>query len=552
MRILIFLMLLLQLIFTGFQVEVTPQEITEVITVEDDVESGGQVIFGAETKKVAHEFEEADSYYAMAPSAAMSAPTRAPAVGAAPFPQDFEEYSPLADQGFIKTSTNPLSTFAADVDTASYANIRRMINDQQRIPPDAVRIEELINAFSYSDPAPEDGAPLAIHTKVATCPWNENHLLLRIGMKAQTIETESLPPLNLVFLIDSSGSMQDANKLPLVKRSFALLTEQLRPEDRVSIVTYAGSASVLLEGAHGDQKAKILSALDGIDAWGSTAGAQGIETAYEIAERFASPSVQTRVLLATDGDFNVGISSEAELIRFIEQKRDMGIFLSVLGYGYGNLKDNKMQALADHGNGNATYIDTIHQARRALVEEMGATLVTVAKDVKLQVEFNPATVEGYRLIGYENRRLANEDFRDDAKDGGEIGSGHGVVALYELIPSGAGELPGDELVYQQKAVSDSADYATVYLRYKEPDGDTATEMKQVVGEDAFADEMDQDFALSAALAAFGLMLSDSDYAGTASEQMVLELIQPMLSTDVGGRIVEFSALVRWSGGLYGE
>lgn len=480
-------------------------------------------------------------------------PGAAPYDGLVPFVEtNYDEYSLLMDPGFAKVLTSPLSTFAADVDTASYANVRRMINSQQKIPPDAVRIEEMINAFSYTDAAPTDGSPLAIHTQVAACPWNQEHLLLRIGVKAAKIDTEALPPSNLVFLIDSSGSMDDPNKLPLVQRSFALLVEQLRPEDRVSIVTYAGNAAVLLEGAHGDQKAEIINAINDIWAGGSTAGAEGIETAYEIAARYAAPGMNSRILLATDGDFNVGINSEAELTRLIEQKREEGIYLTVLGFGMGNLKDNKMQALADHGNGNATYIDSIHQARQALVEEMGATLVTVAKDVKIQVEFNPATVESYRLIGYENRRLANEDFRDDAKDGGEIGSGHSVVALYEIIPAGAAGAQEGTLTYQKSVIEDSDDYATVFLRYKEPSGGSAIEMKQIVGKDTFTEAPDQNFVLSAAIAAFGQLLSGSDYAGDADEQMILELLQPMLSEDTGGRIVELSTLVRKSGGLFGK
>lgn len=462
----------------------------------------------------------------------------------------YEEYTLLKDTGFVNVFTNPLSTFAADVDTASYANVRRMINNQQPIQKDAVRIEELVNSFSYTDAVPTDEKPLAIHTMVAACPWNEDNLLLRIAVKAAKIETDDLPPSNLVFLIDSSGSMDSPDKLPLVQRSFALLTEQLRPEDRVSIVTYAGNASVVLEGVHGDQKAQIINAINDIGAGGSTAGAEGIETAYQIAARYAAPGINSRILLATDGDFNVGINSEAELTRFIEMKKDEGIFLTVLGYGMGNIKDNKMQALAEHGNGNASYIDTIHQARQALIEEMGATLVTVAKDVKLQVEFNPATVEGYRLIGYETRRMADEDFRDDTKDGGEIGSGHTVVALYELISAKKNAAPESTLTYQKSVAGDSTDYATVYLRYKEPDSGIATEIKQAVGVDAYTSMPDNNFNLSAAVAAFGQLLAGSDYAGSADEQMILNLLQPMLTNDTGGRIVELSTLVRKSNGLY--
>jgi len=462
----------------------------------------------------------------------------------------YDEYAPLNDPGFISALTSPLSTFAADVDTAAYTNIRRMILHQEKITPDAVRIEEMINAFHYDDAMPAGEDPIAVTTQVAACPWNPGHLLLRVGLKARAIEKDNVPASNLVFLIDTSGSMNMPDKLPLVRRSFSLLVEQLGRADRVSIVTYAGNAQVVLEGVRGDEKAKLLAAIAELTAGGGTAGAKGIETAYEIAARYKAPGLNSRVILATDGDFNIGVNSESDLIRLIESKRGDGIFLTVLGYGYGNLKDNKMQALAEHGNGNATYIDTIHQARRALVEEMGATLVTIAKDVKLQVEFNPAVVEGYRLIGYESRRLNNEDFADDTKDGGEMGSGHGVTALYELIPAGAGELPASNLTYQKPAISDSGDYATVHVRYKRPDGDTSTEIVQAVGQDAYTDTPNADFNLSAAIAAFGQLLSGSEFAGAADERMILDLLQPLLAEDVGGRVVELSTLVRQSGGLY--
>ncbi len=462
----------------------------------------------------------------------------------------YEEYTSLKDPGFVSPKNRPLSTFAADVDTAAYANIRRMILDQTLIPPDAVRIEEMINAFTYHDPAPEGNVPIAISAQVSTCPWQKEHLLMRVALKAQEIQAENLPASNLVFLIDTSGSMDYADKLPLVQRSFSLLVEQLSEKDRVSIVTYAGSAEVVLEGARGDEKAKLLAAIADLTAGGGTAGAEGIETAYVLAEKYALPGMNNRVLLATDGDFNIGINSESDLIRLIEAKRNSGIYLTALGFGMGNLKDNKMQALADHGNGNATYIDTIHQARRALIEEMGATLVTVAKDVKIQVEFNPDTIEGYRLIGYENRMLNEEDFADDTKDGGEMGAGHSMVALYELIPAGAGEMSGTDLTYQKGTGVGSTDYATVHVRYKQPVEDKSTEIIQRVSKDAFTETLSNDFALSTAVAAFGQLLAGSEFSGSADEAMILALLQPMLSEDVGGRIVELSTLVRQSNGLY--
>ncbi len=488
-------------------------------------------------------YEAADSY--------MAAPGAGGVYGAYSMPEtSYEEYAALSDPGFVSPKTRPLSTFAADVDTAAYANIRRMIMAQQVIPPDAVRIEEFVNAFSYHDPAPTADDPVAIAAQVAACPWNEDHLLMRVALKAREIEADHLPASNLVFLIDTSGSMESADKLPLVKRSFSLLVEQLQADDRVSIVTYAGSSNVVLEGVRGDEQATILAAIADLTAWGGTNGADGIETAYTLAERYAAPGLNSRVILATDGDFNIGINSESELTRLIEQKRNTGIYLTVLGFGMGNIKDNKMQALADHGNGNATYIDTIHQARRALIEEMGATLVTVAKDVKLQMEFNPATVEAYRLIGYENRRLNDEDFADDTKDGGEMGAGHSVVALYELIPAGAGEMKDIGLTYQSAATMDSDDYATVHVRYKEPDGEKSTEITHVVDAAALTDAPSDDFILSAAVTAFGQMLMNSEFRGTADERMILDMLQPMLTNDEGGRIVELSTLVRRSAGLY--
>lgn len=463
----------------------------------------------------------------------------------------YDEFAPLRDPGYVSVRTSPLSTFAADVDTAAYANIRRAIMEKRSIQPDSVRIEEMINAFTYHDPAPEGKSPIAINGQVAACPWNVDHMLMRVNLKTQAIDAENLPASNLVFLIDTSGSMDMADRLPLVQRSFSLLVEQLTERDRVSIVTYAGSSKVVLEGVRGDEHAKILAAIAELTAGGGTYGAGGIQTAYEIADKYNMDGTNSRIILATDGDFNIGVNSESELTRLIEEKRENGVFLTVMGFGYGNLKDNKLQALADHGNGNAVYIDTIHEARRALVDEMGATLVTVAKDVKLQVEFNPALVEGYRLIGYENRRLNDEDFTDDTKDGGEMGAGHSVTALYELIPAGAGELSGNSnLSYQKAESTGSSDYATVHVRYKEPEGDTSTEITHIVDASAWTDEPNDDFNLSAAVAAFGQMLAHSEFAGTVDEQMILDLIQPMLSDDTGGRIVELATLVRQSGGLY--
>ena len=343
-----------------------------------------------------------------------------------------EEYSHIEENGFQSVSLSPLSTFAADVDTASYANLRRMLLEGADVPADAVRIEEMINYFHYDYPEPEDGEPFSVSAELTPCPWNGDNTLLRIGLQAPQPDWEAMPPANLVFLIDVSGSMNQSNKLPLVKQAFLLLTENLRSTDTISIVTYASRDEVVLSGAGGDDPAAIQTAIENLTAGGSTAGARGIQTAYDLAEEHFVPGGNNRVILATDGDLNVGVTSEGELTRLIEEKKESGVFLSVMGFGDGNLKDNKLEALADHGNGNYAYIDSLLEAKRVLVEEMGGTLFTVAKDVKLQVEFNPEHVKSYRLIGYENRLMDAEDFADDTKDGGEIGAGHRITVLYEL------------------------------------------------------------------------------------------------------------------------
>ena len=345
-----------------------------------------------------------------------------------------EEYNHIEENGFRAVSVSPLSTFAADVDTASYANLRRMILEGQEVWPDAVRIEEMINYFHYDYPEPEENAPFSVSTELTPCPWNPNTVLFRVGLQAPQPDWEAMPASNLVFLIDVSGSMNSPNKLPLVKQAFLLLTENLRPEDTISIVTYASQEAVVLDGVSGDEPEKIQAAIENLNAGGSTAGAAGIKTAYELAEKYFIKGGNNRVILATDGDLNVGVSSEGELTRLIEKEKKSGVFLSVMGFGDGNLKDNKLEALADNGDGNYAYIDSVLEAKKVLVEEMGGTLFTVAKDVKLQVEFNPEHIKGYRLVGYENRLMASEDFADDTKDGGEIGAGHRVTVLYELVP----------------------------------------------------------------------------------------------------------------------
>lgn len=428
-----------------------------------------------------------------------------------------EEYNHIAENGFRAVSTSPLSTFAADVDTASYANLRRMLNQGGDVPADAIRLEELINYFRYDYPEPEGDAPFSVTSEISPCPWNPDTQLLRLGLKAAEPDWEAMPKSNLVFLIDVSGSMDEYDKLPLVKQAFLLLTEHLHPGDVISIVTYASSDRIALDGATGDEGQTIRAAIEELTAGGSTAGARGIETAYALAEKHFIPDGNNRVILATDGDLNVGLTSEGELTRLVEEKKQSGVFLSVMGFGTGNIKDNKMEALADHGDGNYSYIDSALEARRVLVEEMGGTLFTVAKDVKLQVEFNPERVKGYRLVGYENRLMAAEDFADDTKDGGEIGAGHRVTVLYELAAAdSAMEIPGAELKYQEAAPTGSGEWLTLSVRYKAPDSDVSSLLEYPIGDESRADAPSADTAFAAAVAEFGMLLRKSSYSGDAT------------------------------------
>ncbi|MCU0322396.1 MAG: VWA domain-containing protein, partial [Chitinophagaceae bacterium] len=391
--------------------------------------------------------------------------------------QNTEEYNNIIENEFVSSIKQPLSTFSIDVDEASYSNVRRFIQSGQLPPKNAVRIEEMINYFDYSYPQPINNEPFSVNTEIATCPWNTNHKLVHIGLQGKKIAKENLPPSNLVFLIDVSGSMEEANKLPLVQSSLKMLTEELRDQDKVSIVVYAGNAGLVLPSTSGSNKLKIKTAIDKLNAAGSTAGGEGIQLAYKVAlENFKSKG-NNRVILCTDGDFNVGLSNEQELVALIEKERKNGIFLTVLGYGMGNYKDNKMQQLADKGNGNHAYIDNMNEARKVLINEFGSTLFTIAKDVKLQVEFNPTHVQAYRLIGYENRMLAAEDFNDNQKDAGELGAGHTVTALYEIIPVGVESefFQVDPLKYHtikiDHSASKSKELMTVKFRYKKPDAD---------------------------------------------------------------------------------
>lgn len=454
-----------------------------------------------------------------------------------------EEYNYIEENGFKSVMDEPLSTFSVDVDTASYGNIRRMLRAGELIPADAVRIEEMINYFHYDYPEPTGDAPFSVTTEYAPCPWNEDSRLLLIGLQAKEIDFSQRPASNLVFLLDVSGSMYSADKLPLVQKAFTMLTENLDERDRVSIVTYAGYESVVLDGVPGTQKAKIAAALDDLKAGGSTAGAAGIERAYELAQKNFIQGGNNRLILATDGDLNVGISSEGALTRLIQKKRESGVHLSVLGVGTGNLKDNKMEALADNGNGNYNYLDSVYEAKKVLVDEMGGTLITVAKDVKIQVEFNPAQVSGYRLVGYENRLLNQEDFDNDKIDAGEIGSGHSVTALYEIIPAGGAEQP-TPLKYQTTGTpTGSSELLTVKLRYKAPNGNTSKLLEYPVESAVYQEEASLNLSFASAVAEFGMLLRNSEYKGSADFNQVMELAESCVGRDSDDYRKEFLELV---------
>ncbi|MBI1803865.1 MAG: von Willebrand factor type A domain-containing protein [Ignavibacteriae bacterium] len=461
-----------------------------------------------------------------------------------------EEYGRIYENEFLDALKNPLSTFSIDVDAASYSNIRRFINGGQLPPKDAVRIEEMINYFTYDYPQPRNEHPFSITTEVAACPWNDDHQLVLIGLQGKKIATESLPSSNLVFLIDVSGSMDEPNKLPLVKSAFRLLVNQLRANDRVSIVVYASNTGLVLPSTSGNEKEKILDAIDRLEAGGSTAGGAGIQLAYKIAEENFLPNGNNRVILATDGDFNVGVSSTSELVRVVEEKREKGVFLSVLGFGTDNYKDERMEQLADKGNGNHFYIDNIQEAKKVFIGQMAGTLFTIAKDVKIQIEFNPAKVKAYRLIGYENRMLKKEDFNDDKKDAGELGAGHTVTALYEVVPADANiDLPSvDSLKYQNVQVGRDEramkELLTVKFRYKEP---TALTSKLIVktlesDHDTF-ERASNNLQFAASVAEFGMLLRDSKYKTHASFDQVLEQSRRSKGDDVEGYRAEFIRLV---------
>jgi Ca-activated chloride channel family protein len=472
-----------------------------------------------------------------------------------------ESYALVRDNPFLGALANPLSSFSVDDDTASYRNVRRFVTGGDRPPADAVRIEELINYFSFEDAEPRGAEPVALTTEARPAPWNPDHLLLRIGVKARSIDTSELPPCNLVFLVDVSGSMQPSNKLPLLQQAFALLVNELRPSDRVALVAYAGAAGLVLPSTPGDRKDLILDAIQRLEAGGSTAGGEGLRLAYAEAQRNRIEGGVNRVILATDGDFNVGESSDAAMIRLIEEKRETGTFLTVLGFGEGNLQDSKMEGIADAGNGHYAYVDSLLEARKVLVQQLGGTLATVAKDVKIQVEFNPAHVAAYRLIGYENRMLRTEDFTDDRKDAGDMGAGHSVTALYELIPAGSADAAaagitapvplryGPGVDATRPATEHGDELLLVKLRWKEPDGATSRLLERPVAAAKQGASPSCEFEFAASVAEFGMILRASEHRGEASLERVLASARRCAGKDPHGDRAGFAELVAAYGDL---
>jgi Ca-activated chloride channel family protein len=458
-----------------------------------------------------------------------------------------ESYDKINENNFKDVTTNPLSTFSVDVDRASYSNVRRFLNENTLPYKDAVRIEELINYFDYDYPQPVNGDPFSVTLEMGACPWNGGHELVLIGIQGKEVASTQIPPSNLVFLIDVSGSMEDPNKLPLLKQAFRILVGNLRPADKVAMVVYAGAAGVVLESTPGNEKARILSALDELQAGGSTAGGAGISLAYRIAKQNYIPGGNNRVILATDGDFNIGASSDAEMTRLIEEKRKEGVFLTVLGFGMGNYKDSKMEKIADAGNGNYAYIDNILEAKKMFGEELWGTLFTIAKDVKIQVEFNPQKVKAYRLIGYENRMLNREDFNDDKKDAGDIGSGHTVTALYEVVPAGSKEqLPDvDPLEYQVNQVTGGANMMTVKLRYKNPEDTVSRLIVSRVGKgDLKGSPPSANLKFASAVAEFGMLLRESEHRGNSNWDQVIAMATEARGKDPYGYRQDFLQLAQ--------
>ena len=463
-----------------------------------------------------------------------------------------ESYDNIVENEFMDVLGNPLSTFSVDVDKASYSNVRRYLNNNQMPPKDAVRVEEFINYFHYNYPAPTGEHPFSINIEAANCPWNSKHQIIQIGLKGEEIDSEEIPPSNIVFLLDVSGSMGSYNKLPLLQKSMKILVEKLRPEDKVAIVVYAGAAGCVLKSTSGANKEKIYNAIDRLNAGGSTAGGAGIKLAYRIAKENFIKEGNNRVILATDGDFNVGVSDNGSLVKMIENKREDGVFLTILGFGMGNYKDARMEQLSNAGNGNYAYIDNILEAQKMFGTELWGTLYTIAKDVKIQIEFNPALVKAYRLIGYENRMLAAEDFNDDKKDAGEIGVGHCVTAIYEVIPADSKEeaRKTDSLKYQSSNIINSDELLTVKFRYKEPDGKKSKLItKSIKSEDINSEIDSENLLFASSVAEFGLLLRDSKFKGNASYTAVLKRAGKASKEDPYGYRAEFIKLVKISRAL---
>ena len=539
--------------------QVDAKQLSEVVVTGLQGRVAGVVIRGAAKLRGDHKakaaspgYEAMDSY---APSPAPIVQPAQPEAGAG------DTYAHHKENTFFDAKKEPLSTFALDVDNASYSNVRRFLNEGQLPPRDAVRVEELLNYFQYNYPAPAANSsdPVRISTELAVCPWEPTHQLARIGIQARRVETAQLPPANLVFLVDVSGSMEPADRLPLVQAGLKLLVKQLRPQDRVALVAYAGAAGLVLPPTPGSQRQVILDAIERLRAGGSTAGGAGLRLAYSTAKQHFNKDGNNRVILATDGDFNVGESSDAALEQLIVDQRESGVFLTVLGCGRGNLRDARMEALADKGNGNYAYLDNLDEAARVLVAQFGGTLFTVAKDVKLQIEFNPARVANYRLVGYENRLLEAEDFNNDRKDAGELGAGHTVTALYEIVPVGSARPLIDDLKYQPQKTTASLqqfianDVLTVKLRYKEPQGSRSQLLTQALsGQSAPMASSSADFRFAAAVAQFGMLLRQSEQRGTATWAATEQLAKDARGTDPDGYRAELVRLVRLAAGLSGS
>ncbi len=522
----------------GEQAESTDADHTEYATSEEAlVESAEESMMAREQKSSSKDVE---------------ATPNIPSDGDSTSTANTEEYEEIKENPFVAAQQNPVTTFSIDVDNAAYSNVRRFIQNSQMPPPNAVRIEEMVNYFSYDYPNPTSKHPFSITTEVAECPWNTNHQLVHIGLQGKKLNYKDLNPCNLVFLIDASGSMGEPNKLPLLKKSLAMLLDQLGDKDRIAIVAYAGAAGLVLPSTPAKQKSKILNALNDLESGGSTAGGEGIELAYKIAKQNLIKGGNNRVILATDGDFNVGTSGDNELIKLIEEKRKDDIYLTICGFGMGNYKDGKMEKISNAGNGNYFYIDNIKESKKVFVTEMRANLFTIAKDVKIQIEFNPQKVKGYRLLGYENRRLNNEDFEDDSKDAGELGAGHSVTAIYEIIPVGSNSAQAlsntDEFNFQgaekNKTSFGSNELMNVRLRYKPIGSEVSVLLEQKLTDNAQKfTASSADFRFSAAVTGFGLLLRNSQYKGKASYAQIKEIAKGALGKDSEGYRAEFVRLV---------